>query len=383
MSCVPGFLFTFDSKTYYMTDCLLNLVGVTDSESIPFYDDLDAQQQEDIALSTSGHFLDTLTGGIDLMGVDDAEYMKAVLDMGLKACKEASKVLNDELLLAINNRFHPSRTKFNGFIGRRSISATSTSSGNLQGHRYRIPFPIAGLITVSSVGVCVNGVGTFNVYIGRCDAKDPAIVETLFTFPVTTVANSWTNVDMASATNGVKLPMEIDGVPQEYFFYWNRNEAGGLLPKNNDLKCGTCSGKAQSEALAQYMQYNGVSFSDPNNLNAVKADKMGHGLSVMAAVSCDHATVVCREYNKKDAVKLMMQKAAQYKAGELWIEYILKSAWVNRDGLQSREYMWGKRNHFRAEFEQRITAIANTMELGETNCYICKNDTMMKGTIYS
>jgi hypothetical protein len=367
-----------------MTDCLLDIVGVTDSVAIPFYAGLQAQQKTDIALSSSGLFLDTMTGGIDLMGVDDAEYMAAVLDLGLKACKEASKALHDELLLAINNRFHPAKSKYDGFIGRRAVSATSNSTGLLQGQRYRMREAIAGLITINSIGVCVNGAATFNVYIGRCDAKDPAIVETLFTFPVTTIPNVFTNVNMASAGGVVKLDMEIKGVPQEYYIYWNRNEAGGLFAKNNDMKCGSCGGKIQSEVLLGFMNYDGVSFSDPANLHGtVKADKLGHGLSVAVVVGCDHTTVICREFEKKDAVKLMMQKAAQYKAGELWIEYILKSAWVNRDGLQNREYMWGKRNHFRAEFDQRITAIANKMELGETNCYVCKDDKVIKGTIYS
>lgn len=366
-----------------MTNCLENIVGVTNSIIIPFYDQLTDQSKEDIALSESGLFLDTLTGGIDLNGVDDAIYQQSVLDMGVKACQEASKILNDELLLAINNRFHPAKTKFNGFIGRRSVSATLQSTPNFQGHRYRMYEPISGLITIKSIGVNVNGVGTFNVYISRCNARDIATEEILFTFPVTTTASIFTNVDMTSAGGSVVLDMQIEGVPQEYYIYWMRDESGGLMPKNNDMKCNTCSNQQQEYSLSGFMEFNGVAFTDPANLRNVSADRLGHGLSVAAVVSCDHTTVICREYTKKDAVKLMMDKAAQYKAGELWIEYILKSAWVNRDGLQSREYMWGKRNNFKTEFETRITAIANGMELGETNCYICKKDTMYKGTIYS
>lgn len=382
--CVPGFFFTFDSKTYYMSDCLKDIVGVTANTQIPFYDQLDPEQQTAIAVSGSGNYMDKLTGGIDLMGVDDVDYMKAVLNLGLDARNEASRILNDELLVAINNRFHPSKSKYNGFIGRRTISATNNSTANLQGQRYRTHQPIAGLISISSIALCLNGVGSFNVYIDRCNTHDCAITTGhLYTFPVTTVANTWTNVDMSSQPGGIQLPLEVEGLAQEYYIYWNREEAGGLLPKNNDMKCGSCGGKVQSEILLSFMNYDGVAFTDTNKLMSVRNDRMGHGISVSAVVGCDHATVICREYDKKEAVKLMMQKAAQYKAGELWIEYILKSSWVNRDGLQSKEYMWGKRNHFSSEFDKRITAIANAMELGETNCYVCKNDTMMKGTIYS
>lgn len=366
-----------------MVDCLLNLTGVTESTTIPFYDQLDDAQTAAIAVSSSGLFLDTLTGGIDLMGIDDLIYQKSILDLGLKACVESSRIMNDELLLAINNRFHPAKTKYNGFIGRRSVSATLQSTPNYQGQRYRMNEPIAGLISIKSIGVNVNGVGTFNVYISRTNARDPTTEEILFTFPVTTVANVFTNVDMSSQPNGINLDMQIEGVPQEYYVYWMRDESGGLLPKNNDMRCYTCSNNQAASALGGFMEYNGVAFSDPNHLFSVIIDKFAHGLSVAAIVSCDHTTVICREYQKKDAVRLMINKAGQYKAGELWIEYILKSAWVNRDGLQSREYMWGKRNNFKAEFDTRVTAIANEMELGETNCYVCRNDTMFRGTIFS
>lgn len=366
-----------------MPTCLDNIIGVTDKTDIPFYADLATQLKTDIALSSSGLHLDRLTGGIDLYAVDDQTYMPLVLKLGLDARNQASKILGDELLLAINNRFHAAKTKYIGFIGRRTVSATLNSTGNIQGHRYRMHEPIAGNIAISAIGVNVNGTATFNVYVARCNSKDKAIEETLYTFPVTTVANTFTNVNMSSAGGSIKLPMEIDGVAQEYYIYWKRDEAGGLLPKNNDMKCGTCGSKTANQALSGFMFYDGISFADTSNLNSVTIDKMGHGLSVSAVVGCDHTMVICREYEKKEAVQLMMQWAALYKAGELWIEYIIKSGYINKDNMQNREYYWGKRDHFRKQFSERITAIANAMELGETNCYVCKSDTMFKGTIYS
>ncbi len=366
-----------------MADCLLNLVGVTDKTDIPFYADLDAELQEDIAVSSSGHFMDRLTGGIDLMSVDNAEYMALVLKLSLDAKTEASRILNDELLIAINNRFHPSKTKFNGFIGRRTYSATSSTASNLQGHRYRMLNPIAGLITINSIAVNVNGAGTFKVYVDRCNSWDSEIAETLYEFPVTSIAGNWVNADMSSQQGQIILHMEIEGEPQEYYIYWKRDESGGLSPKNNDMKCYTCGNKRQMYALEEFMLFNGIAFGSTSQLRNVNLDRLGHGLSVAAVVGCDHSEIICREYNKKEAVKLMMDKAAQYKAGELWIEYVMKSGYVNRDNMQNREYMWGKRNNFRKEFDERITSIANAMELAETHCYQCKDNIMQKGTIYS
>jgi hypothetical protein len=243
--------------------------------------------------------------------------------------------------------------------------------------------PIAGIIKITAIAVNVNGVGTFNVYVDRCDARDKTIIENLYTFPVTSAASVFTNCDMSSEDGKIELPMEIDGIPQEYYIYWKRDESGGLYAKNNEIKCGTCGNKQKLQSLDGFFYYNGISATNLDNLHAITGDKHGHGLSITAQVSCDHARVICREYEKKEAVKLMIEKAAQYKAGSLWIEYIMKSGYVNRDNMNNREYMWGKRNHFEKEYSERITAIANKMELGETNCYSCNESPMTKGTILS
>jgi hypothetical protein len=369
-----------------MATCLNNIVGVTDKTTIPFYADLDPTLQTDIATSTSGLYMDRLTGGIDLMAVDDETYMSSVLNLALDARNEAAKILNDELLLAINNRFKAAKTKYIGFIGRRTVSATSSSTGNIQGHRYKMHEPIAGNIAISAIAVNVNGSADFNVYIGRRDAgnylvNDKGIEETLYTLPVTSVINSWANATLPSG--GILLPMEVDGVAQEYYIYWKRDESGGLMAKNNDMKCGTCGSTTATQALSGFMAYDGISLANTDNVRNISTDKLGHGISVSAVVGCDNSMVICREYDKKEAVKLMMDKAAQYKAGELWIEYIMKSGYINNTNMQSREMMWGKRNHFQKEFNERITAIANAMELGETNCYVCKDNIMYKGTIFS
>lgn len=365
-----------------MSTCLDKIIGVTAKETIPFYTDLNADLKTEIAISSSGLYLDKLTGGIDLMQVDDDTYMTQVLNLAIDARDEAVKVLNSELLIAINNRYKAAKTKYIGFIGRRTVSGTSSSSKEHQGHRYRMIEPIAGNINISSIGVNVNGSADFFVYVARCNAKDHEIEEVLYTFPITSVANVWTNANMTSQPKGIKLPMEVNGIAQEYYIYWKRSESGGLLAKNNDIKCGTC-GSRETAALSEFMHYDGVSATDFSNLKNVTIDKLGHGLSVNAVVGCDHSMVVCREYNKKEAVALMTEWAALYKAGALWIEYIIKSGYVNKDNMQNREYLWGKRNHFNKEFDERITAIVTAMELGETNCYVCKDNTMFKGTIFS
>jgi hypothetical protein len=380
--CGAGFFIIHLRKHLTIMDCITDIIGVTNNASIPFYNELSEEMQAAIAVSNSDLFMDALPGGIDLMAIDTQESMEFALQSALDAKTEAQKSLKADLLLAINSRFQPAKIKFNGQVGQRSVSGVLHTSGQYQGQRYRMIEAIAGNIKINAISLCLNGAATFNVYIHKVYAKDMSFVdEPLHTLEITTVAGSWTNATMPEG--GITLPMEEDGHPLEYWIFYDRNEAGGLMPKNNNIRCGSCNGRDLTRALNAYMTYKGVAFSDTQRLHNVTADERGHGFSVSMEVGCDTDTVVCREYDKQEAIQQMMAWATRYKAGELWIEYIFKGAQVNRVNLQNREYLWGKRNHFRKEYEDRITAIANNLTLGETNCYTCKEDKIVKGTIYS
>lgn len=361
-------------------ECLKELVGVTNDTTIPFYDDLATDVQDAIAVSKSGLYMDTLPGGVDLSTIIDKQYMGLILQQGIKARDEAAKILADELVIAIATRYQSAKPKFTGQIGRKAVSATSAVSQKYTGQRYKIIEPIAGNITVNRVEVNVSGSVGFNVIISRCDKGEIGIEEVLFTLPVVSVGNTW--VPCTLPDDPIILPMQREGIAQEYFFYYDRQTAG-VNPKNNDIKCGTCTGTQNIDALGDFMDYNGVSFNDPNKIHNISSNKMGNGLCVSVVVGCDNDQVICREYDKKDNVQKLMAQAERYKAGEMWIEYIFKSGYVNRMNLLNREYLWGKRDHFRVEFNKRITTIANDMMLGETACYQCKDDKVTKGLIRS
>lgn len=364
--------------------CLTNIVGVTASTTIPFYDELPEQLQTDIAASMSGNYIDVLTGGIDLTTIDDLDYMVRILEDGLRACGQAEKVLNDELLVALNSRYQASKPKFIGDIGRMAFSGNLSYPSKYHGMRLRANQPIAGNIRISKIKLGVNGAATFNVYIARCESRNDVISEILHTLEVTTVPSVMTNIDLSEVEGGIVLPMEINGIEQEYYIFYDRTEAGGLYPKNNEIKCGTCtSANRAMDALKNFVHAQGVYFEDQNDLAQVASDSYAHGFVVTATIGCEQESVICREYAKKEAMSLVMATAAQNKAGEIWIEYIFKSGYVNKTNLQNREYLWGKRSHFRAEFDKRITVLATSMTVGETNCYTCKDEVISKGLIRS
>lgn len=364
-------------------ECLQNIIGVTANTVIPFYDELSGDTQTAIAAGSSGLFMDDLSGGIDLLGIETVEEMNKILALALQARNAASRVLEQDLLVAMTARYQAAKPKFIGDIGRPQVSGTLTSTGDVQGVRLRAIMPIAGTIAINRLSICINASQTFNIYVGRSESMNDYLEEVLYTFPVTTTAGNFSVADMSSESSLIELPLEINGVEQEYYVFWKRSEAGNALAKNNEIRCNTCGAKAANNSVRQFIHADGVALASTENLKIPTVDLYAHGLRIQCTIGCENRYVICREYNKKNQVELLMNWAALYKAGELWIEYIMKAADVGRTNLTNREYLYGKRNHFRKEFETRITAIANQMELGETNCYQCKEDRIIKGTIYS
>lgn len=359
----------------------MNIVGVTNNTALPYIDDVPEQLIEDCAVSNSGLYMDSLPGGIDLTMLDDAQSLEVALNLGLKAAKQASQMLYSELVVAIANRYKAGKPRFNGDIGRRTVSANLTSQARIQGHRYSVDTPIAGEIEITRIAIQLNGSNPDGkIYIGRSEYGEKAMLEVLHELPVTATVGQWASATLPDG--GIKLPMQIDGVAQDYYIYWDRNDFPGLLAKNNDIKCGTCGSNNNINALSNYMHYSGFATSSTDKLNNISTDSKGHGISVTAVVGCNTTNVICREYEKKEAVKTVMDRAALYKAGMLWIEYINQSGFLNRFTMMNREYLWGKRNHFEAEFNKRVTVILDNMTLGETGCYECGDKKIIKGTIY-
>lgn len=362
-------------------ECIRKAVGITDSQVLPFYSSLSDDTKEAIAESVSGLYITNLAGGIDLNTITDLKYMNDVLAMALGARDEAERVFNDDLVVAISSRFQSTRPKFHGDIGRTANSKTLNVGKQYIGHRYRAIAPISGSIKIEALRVNVNASATFNVLIGRCDVGETEMTEkALHTIPVTSVAGTWTSITLPDGV--ITLPLQVEGVAQEYYIYYDRVGAS-VLPKNNEIKCGTCNGGIKIDALGQFIEYHGMEISNLDKVRQISTNRNGYGLCVTAQVACDNKMLLCREYEKKDTINAMSNWALMYKAGELWIEYLMKSNYINKTALQNREYLWGKRNHFRAEYEKRITNIANDMTLGETGCYTCKGNRGAKGTIYS
>lgn len=360
-------------------DCLTGISGVANDTTIPFWNELDGALTQALMKSTSTLYAANLPGGIDLTTIDSLEMVQAVLKCGLDANIEAIKVTQGDIIMKLNTLYKRDKKNFNGNLGRPDFTSTLNTTGTLHGMRLRMRESIGGNIKIGAMRINVNGPATFNVYIAKCNARDYA-AEIIKTYEVTTTANSWTTIPLGDDTDaGITLPMQVQGIAQEYWIFYNRTEALGVMPKNNQIKCNCVNDNVY--AVFDYMDVHGVAFEAIGNVRSVASDLYGHGLSISANVGCDDSIVMCREYDTSSAMQQAMAWAVNFKTGMLWIENLLKSNYVSREIIQSREYMYGKRNAFEGKYGKQIDYIGINMNLDETNCYTCGKDKMFYATI--
>jgi hypothetical protein len=351
-----------------MLECLTNIIGVTTSENTCITQGLTTDQKAAIKLSTSGLFLDDLEGGVHLKAVTNADATKGFYNMATGAITGAVRRLEDDLIIALNNKYRKSRKNFEGTIGRMSFATSLNASGDFQGLRLRASDYGDAVITINKINVIINQDATFILYVFRTLAGETD-GEIVTQYAVTATANAYATI---TPTDPLKLPLTDQGNTYDYYFIWSRTEAGGAYPKDTKIQCSTCN-KTSGTGISEFIEAKGVQYNGAlGTFEGVITDEFSHGLILDASIRCDNERLFCREFKEDDAVSVTMAWASLYKAGELLIEEVLKSPDVNRYTTMDRTYLWGKRNHFKKNYEDRITYLAAVIDITASNCYVCR-----------
>ena len=362
-----------------MMACLTNIVGITKSECECIVAGLTTEEKEALAVSTSGLYMDDLPGGIHMKALKHIDSCKTFMQMATGARDNAIRMLEDDLVVALNNKYSKSKRAFVGSIGRMSYAATLGTSGRYQGIRIQ-PWDYSdGMITLHRFYMAVNATVNFTLRLYRVP-RNTVMGEEIASWPITATANTWFTQNL---TVPLKLPLIYNSELVEYWFIYDLEEPGTpFAPKDNKIECSTCD--QATGKLGDFVNAWGVQFDDLNALNNHSSDVYAHGLSLGVSIKCDNESLFCREYNDQDAIAVTMAHAVRFKAGELLIEDVLKSPDVNRYTTMAREYNWGKRNHFRAEYDSRIQYLAQTINVDESNCYVCREtvNQPFKATIF-
>lgn len=352
-----------------MMQCLSEIIGITQSDCECIINGISNQDLTKLRTSKSGLYMDDLPGGVHLKALTRTDACKTMAQMALTARDNAIKTLENDLIISLNNRYKKDKNNFSGQIGRMSYAQSLGVSKPWQGMRIRPNDWSDGMITMTRLQIILNQAVTLNVRLFRV-LLDSVMGEEIAAWPVTTNANAFTLVPIGS--DPIKMPLVYNSEMVEYYLLYDTGEAGGpVQPKDTGIHCVPCNGGVAP--YSQYVTVSGVQADDATNLQNKITDTYSHGLIMDVEIKCDNEKLFCREYQEEEAVAVAMAYATWYKAGELLIEDVLKQPDVNRYTTMAREYLWGKRNHFRSEYESRINYLGAVVDVTQSNCYICRS----------
>src|ERR671912_2675064 len=106
-----------------MMQCLTGIVGVSNSDCECITNGLTTEQKDAIKVSTAGLFMDNLPGGVHLKALDHVDACKGLAEMALTERDNAIRTLEDDLIVALNNKYKKAKPNFVGQIGRMSFAA--------------------------------------------------------------------------------------------------------------------------------------------------------------------------------------------------------------------------------------------------------------------
>lgn len=355
-------------------ECLKNLVGIYSSDCVCVTDGLTEAQIAEIRLSTSGLYLDKhLEGGISLADVRLLDHCEDYVSMARNAVEVAGRRFADDLLVSLSKRYSSTKPRFMGALGE------ITYSGNLTVEKKYQLLKISpktgtnsGILTINGIRLITSSDGMVNVRVFAVRKGETSGTEILST-TITTLANRYASATLPAP---LVLPLYENGTDVDYYASWERPDGLEIFPKNNKTKC-SCTG---GDAYSGYVTLSGGETDDLDSLTAT--DGFSHGFSIDAEIKCETGNVVCREFDASNEVAIISAWAVLYKAGELLNEYILNSPEINRFTLLNREYLWGKRNHFRKEYESRVAYLASEIDLSSNDCYICRENRMFVGNVF-
>lgn len=360
-------------------ECLKEIIGIVTGDC-PCNQGttLTEEQKAALSVSKSGLYLEDLEGGLSMRALTSLDNCKSFSDMALGARDSAIQTLGADVLAALALKYKSGKNPFVGVIGRPSYTSTLQVSKRYQ---FALLKPLAvsdAVMTITGLRIIINASQAVNFKILRT-LEGGNQGEVVLDVDVQTTGNFYTSIPLPG--NKLVLPLSENGERLEYYFAWDRGlEAGAGAPKDIKVDCNCGFKKA---GFTDYLEVKGGELDSLDYLSASQVkDSYTHGIVIDADIRCIPGDLICREYDRENAVALTMAYATRFKAGEILIEKVMSSPEVNRYTLMNREYLWGKRNHFRKEYESRITYLASVMDVTSSDCFICRDMRLFKATIF-
>lgn len=323
-------------------------------------------------------YLDELEG-LSLEGLQGTENCEkgTIWDMMDRARTNATLMFKNDLLACLESNYSDKRKNYKGLIGDTTFNSTLNFSQQKAGLKL-LPYEIVGgYLTLNRIGLVFNAVGSLTIDIYSNEDYDTPIAS----YNVTTAANTVQYVELATP---LKLPLWSEKVSQlEYYVVYETNPS--VMPKNVKENCG-CTKKS----LVYYKNWvsvqgiRGSSSTQYNMFSSSNAKEM-NGLILDVEFTCKKDRLICSDEYPLDFNNGRVNQiayAVRFKAAAMLVQMILDSPAINRYTLLGREALYGKRNHYNAQYEKWVSYLCENTEITNQDCLICKpNPNFVRGTI--
>lgn len=344
-------------------DCLKDIIGIsrTECECI----DVDAEYQN----STSGIYIDEVEGGLTPTAIEKIDCQTFVEKM-VQARKRAVDMFVESILAEYSTEsFRKALRDFKGTIGKLS-HVRDLNTSKYAGMVLKTKWLKGAAITVKSVGLIINQESdvVVQVYKGYRDSQDLELVTEINYIP--TIKNVASKFDLPEP---LILPMHDDAEQAiDYYFVYDTELYG--KPRDNEASC-NCGGAYS--VLKKYTHVGGVTHGSIESITKSKVTSKANGFYIEAEIKCYSKEVIC-ELLKLDESNTIAHAIA-YKSQELLIEDLMSTGRINRFTQLSKEHLWGKRNHFRKEFDDRVVWLSQTYSMNTlSDCVICTDNRMTR-----
>lgn len=350
-------------------ECLNNIIGLMISDCECVTNGLTQEEIKELTTSKSGLFIDQdLNGVINLKAMNSKGHCANMVDYFKRARTSAINTYTADITasIATNNK---ETTLYKGLLGKPSFVGSLDVYETIQFFKIAPHTNSDAVVRVNQIKVGLDKTASIEVSVLRI-AEGDNVAEVVKTYNVNAKGSQITNIE-----TDIVLDLTIKGKKQDYFITYERPQ--GVYPLDLKADCG-CGGNTDYE---QHFSISGGETSDLLQLSNAKTTIYSHGILLDVSMGCEVGKLVCREYSDRNAISVTTAWAILYKTGANILDAILMSNAIDRYTTMNREALYGKRNHFNAEYNKRIEYISQTINVSSSDCFICSESKMSIGFI--
>lgn len=344
--------------------CLQDLIAITNNDCPCVVGNISPEDKLKLTYGKSGLSLDDLDERIGLSSLQYIDDCKDFKEICFTARDNAIRKLEADLLVMINSSYDKRQNKFIGEVGRISYSSFLELSKKYSFIRLRPKNQSTdAIITLKQIRLNTNQSGEVKLYIISA-IKGNTSGDIIQTYEKEVGGGNFVDFQI----DQLELPLVYNGMPMDYFIVWERED--GMNTKDNTLSC-NCGG----QSYENYIEAKGGSSDDLNNLSG-SLDGLARGLSLFMEIECKAGNLICKEFDKDDAISISVAWALLYRTGISLVTAILSSNEVNRYTMLKKEHLMGIRNHYTKEYNILINWLKENININDSDCFICRDNSI-------